>query len=106
MSVPNDASLNSFEWSAEKALNTSIRVYEKGLLSSISLTLAQAKDVKSKLEDYKKKIEQLRGALPSAEKLRLLATWIDVKYPKDSEPQVQKDLRAWAIAIDNVMEKT
>lgn len=42
---------------------------------------------------------QLWGALPDPDKLDVLATWIDVMYPDDSNPEVQRDLRRWADAI-------
>ena len=45
------------------------------------------------------RIAQLEAALPNAGKLETLADWIDVKYPNDSNPEVQSDLRRWAAAI-------
>ena len=35
-----------------------------------------------------------------AAKMRLLADWFDAKYPNDSNPEVQNDLRAWARELD------
>src|SRR3990167_6166050 len=36
-------------------------------------------------------------------KLRRLAEWIDLKYPDDQSPQVQRDLRRWADGIDALL---
>lgn len=44
-------------------------------------------------------INRLRAALPDPAKLWALADWIDLKYPNDSNPEVQRDLRAWARGI-------
>ena len=45
-------------------------------------------------------LSEARAALPPSQKLRDLALWIDVKYPNDSDPEVQNDLRRWARLID------
>lgn len=34
------------------------------------------------------------------QKLRALAQWLDLKFPRDVDPQVQNDLRRWADIID------
>jgi len=47
----------------------------------------------------------LAEALPPAHRLRALAAWIDSKYPDDAEPQVQRDLRAWADAITEALRQ-
>ena len=39
-------------------------------------------------------------------KLRMLAGWIDLKYPNDSDPEVQQDLRRWADSIDTARALT
>ena len=44
-------------------------------------------------------LRRARDALPPAGKLEGLADWIDVKYPNDPHPEVQRDLRKWAAAI-------
>ena len=36
-------------------------------------------------------------AIPDPDKLELLADWIDKKHPNDSNPEVQRDLRMWAV---------
>ena len=46
-------------------------------------------------------IERLREA---PEKLSFLADWIDAKYPNDSNPEVQEDLRAWARALPSLLQ--
>lgn len=35
-------------------------------------------------------------AIPPPDRLRLLADWIDAKYPGDADPEIQRDLRRWA----------
>ncbi len=47
------------------------------------------------------RIEMLKAG-PPVEKLRLLATWIDLKFPNDADPEIQRDLRTWA---DNIEAK-
>ena len=44
-------------------------------------------------------------ALPDPYKLNLLANWIDRKYPNDSDPEVQTDLRRWAEQTRAVLAK-
>ena len=51
-----------------------------------------------------KRIGKLEEALPDAEKLDLLAEWIDLKYPDDARPEVQNDLRSWANRIRAALE--
>ena len=53
----------------------------------------------------KELIAILVEALPPPEKLTLLALWIDAKYPGDTEPQVQRDLRTWALKINHALEE-
>lgn len=43
--------------------------------------------------------DALVDAAPSVEKLRALADWLDLKYPNDPHPEVQRDLRALADAL-------
>ena len=43
--------------------------------------------------------ESYRAALPDPGKLWALAAWIDILYPGDPNPEVQRDLRAWSRAI-------
>ena len=50
------------------------------------------------------RLARLEAALPDATKLDLLADWIDLKYPNDSDPEVQNDLRAWARNIRAALE--
>ena len=45
-------------------------------------------------------LQRMVEALPDPARLRLLAEWIDVKYPDDPNPEVQRDLRNWADKID------
>jgi hypothetical protein len=48
--------------------------------------------------------KELREALPDPDKLENLAYWIDVKYPDDKDPQVQRDLRKWASTARQALE--
>ncbi len=41
--------------------------------------------------------------MKDSEKLRMLADWIDVKYPDDADPEVQKDLRRIASRITDLL---
>ena len=38
--------------------------------------------------------------MTDAEKLRLLADWFDMKYPHDTNPEVQQDLRRIANKLE------
>jgi len=49
------------------------------------------------------RVKLLEAALPDAGKLRALADWIDLKFPNDSNPEVQRDLRSWADAISRLV---
>jgi len=55
------------------------------------------------LADWAAEREKLIGSLPDADKLELLAEWIDAKYPDDFKPQAQDDLRLWANRIRAVL---
>lgn len=46
---------------------------------------------------------ELEAALPPADRLALLADWIDTEYPNDSDSEAQRDLRRWAQRIDAVL---
>lgn len=47
-------------------------------------------------------IASLRKALPNPDKLELLASWLDIRFPDDQNPEIQRDLREWAKAIREV----
>jgi archaellum component FlaC len=44
------------------------------------------------------------GEIKIEEGLRILADWFDVKYPNDTMPEVQKDLRRWAAEIERLRD--
>lgn len=51
------------------------------------------------LQAAEDRADRAEAALPDPAKLWALADWIDSKYPNDSDPEVQNDLRAWARGI-------
>ena len=57
------------------------------------------------VHDLEKIIKSISKKLPCSEKLRLLAKWIDKKYPDDIDPEAQNDLRKWADNIDKIIKK-
>jgi len=42
------------------------------------------------------RVARLEDALPDPNKLEILARWVDMQYPADTNPEVQNDLREWA----------
>lgn len=46
----------------------------------------------------------LIAALPDPAKLRRLADWIDIRFPNDTNPEVQQDLRRWADLAEEILE--
>ena len=49
-------------------------------------------------------VELLREIDPKM--LRILADFVDTKYPYDSNPEVQTDLRKWASMIEDYLAAT
>jgi len=65
------------------------------------------KDNYAQIADLKAQLEKAREALPPAEKLLLLAEWLDVDDKARGRPasnnQVQQDLRLWAAKIRSAL---
>ena len=55
--------------------------------------------------DLRARVAEVVAKLPPPSKLRLLADWLDMKYP-DHSPEVQNDLRAWASHIEDARAAT
>ena len=62
-----------------------------------------AKEADAYFDHIEAERKKLIGALPDADKLELLAEWIDAKYPDDLKPEAQDDLRLWANRIRVVL---
>lgn len=74
---------------------------EKDAVEVINAAIATATaELQAKLAAAEQREAALRAALPPTHRLKLLAMWIDMKYPDDPNPEVQRDLRKWAKAIE------
>lgn len=64
-----------------------------------NLTNAEASRIFQEATAERSRADRATAALPDPGKLWALADWIDAKYPDDSNPEVQRDLRSWARSI-------
>ena len=54
------------------------------------------------MSDFLKNLETFKEAIPDPRKLRSLASYFDLYFPNDPNPEIQNDLRRWADNLDSI----